>query len=154
MAQSGTAAGTGRRWRVPGTGRWGRDAKGRSTWRRGWVVAVLAVLVACLLAFHAEVPDSFGNFGSLLETFLPWVGLAVPVLLAPALLRRSATALVALLLPTLLWVNLFGALLTDKSGGAYDFTVGSTTSGPTTRTSRRPCASLRRRTPTSSRWWR
>jgi vancomycin resistance protein VanJ len=123
MAQSVAAAGTGRRWRVPGTGRWGRDAKGRSTWRRGWVVAVLAVLVACLLAFHAEVPDGFGNFGSLLETFLPWVGLAVPVLLVPALLRRSATALVALLVPTLLWVNLFGALLTDKSGGAYDFTV-------------------------------
>ena len=125
MADAATGQGpAGSRWRrLPGTRRWGRDTKGRSTWQRGWIVAVLALGVAFLLAFHAAVPDSFGNFGSLLETFLPWVGLGVPVLLVPALLRRSATALVALLLPTLLWVNLFGALLTDKSGGAYDFTV-------------------------------
>jgi vancomycin resistance protein VanJ len=114
----------GNRWRrLPGTRRWGRDARGRSTWRRGWIIALLALCVAFLLAFHSAVPDSFGNFGSLLETFLPWVGLGVPVLLVPALLRRSATALVVLLLPTALWFNLFGALLTDKSGGPYDFTV-------------------------------
>jgi vancomycin resistance protein VanJ len=69
------------------------------------------------------VPDSFGNLGSLLESFLPWVGVAIPVLLVAALVRRSATALVVLLVPTLIWFNLFGALLTDKSGGAYDFTV-------------------------------
>ena len=114
----------GSRWaRLPGTTRWGRDAKGRSTWRRGWIIAVLALLDACLLAFHTAVPNSLGNLGSLLESFLPWVGVAVPVLLVPALLRRSATALVALLVPTLLWFNLFGALLTDKSGGPWDFTV-------------------------------
>ena len=127
FTMAGTETGAdraGSRWRrLPGTRRWGRDAKGRNTWQRGWIVAVLALGVACLLAFHASVPNSFGNFGSLLETFLPWVGLGVPVLLVPALLRRSATALVALLVPTLLWVNLFGALLTDKSGGPYDFTV-------------------------------
>jgi vancomycin resistance protein VanJ len=125
MADTATGStAQGNRWRrLPGTRRWGRDAKGRSTWRRGWIIALLALCVTCLLAFHADVPDSFGNFGSLLETFLPWVGVAVPVLLVPALLRRSATALIVLLLPTALWVNLFGALLTDKSGGAYDFTV-------------------------------
>ena len=122
-AETGRAP-QGSRWRrLPGTRRWGRDAKGRSTWRRGWIIALLALGVAGLLAFHSAVPDSFGNFGSLLETFLPWVGLGVPVLLVPALLRRSATALLVLLVPTVLWFNLFGALLTDKSGGAYDFTV-------------------------------
>ncbi|MGW7445291.1 endonuclease/exonuclease/phosphatase family protein [Kitasatospora sp. NPDC054795] len=104
---------------------WGRDARGSGTWRRGLVVAVLAVLTAALLAFHAEVPNSVGNLGSLLETFLPWLGLAVPVLLVPALLRRSATALLALLLPVVLWVNLFGGLLSDKSGGKGDWTVVS-----------------------------
>ncbi|MEU3573347.1 endonuclease/exonuclease/phosphatase family protein [Kitasatospora sp. NPDC036755] len=108
-----------------GLRQWGRDARGSSTWRRGLVVAVLAVLTAALLAFHAEVPNSVGNLGSLLETFLPWLGLAVPVLLVPALLRRSATALLALLLPVVLWVNLFGGLLTDKSGGKGDWTVVS-----------------------------
>ena len=109
-----------RRW---GLDRWGRDRRGRSTWQRGLVLALLAVLDACLLVFHSDVPNRVGNLGSLLESFLPWVGLAVPVLLVLALVRRSATALVALLLPALIWFNLFGTLLTDKSGGAYDFTV-------------------------------
>ncbi|MFE5580753.1 endonuclease/exonuclease/phosphatase family protein [Kitasatospora sp. NPDC056531] len=104
---------------------WGRDGRGSSTWRRGLVIAVLAVLTAVLLAFHAEVPNGVGNLGSLLETFLPWLGLAVPVLLVPALLRRSATALLALLLPAVLWANLFGGQLTDKSGGKGDWTVVS-----------------------------
>ncbi|MFE7588406.1 endonuclease/exonuclease/phosphatase family protein [Kitasatospora sp. NPDC057512] len=104
---------------------WGRDARGSTTWRRGLVVAALAVLTAGLIALHAEVPNSAGNLGSLLETFLPWLGLAVPVLLVPALLRRSATALIALLLPVVLWANLFGGLLSDKSGGKGDWTVVS-----------------------------
>ena len=68
-------------------------------WARGRVLAALAVLTAGLMAFHSAVPNSVGRLGSLLETFLPWLGLAVPLLLVPALLRRSATALVALLLP-------------------------------------------------------
>ncbi len=119
----------------PGSGRrpagflgvraWGRDARGSNTWRRGLVVAVLALLTGALMAFHAEVPNSVGNLGSLLETFLPWVGLAVPLLLVPALLRRSATALLALLVPVVIWANMFGGLLSDKSGGTGDFTVVS-----------------------------
>ncbi|MFF9640279.1 endonuclease/exonuclease/phosphatase family protein [Kitasatospora aureofaciens] len=104
---------------------WGPDARGGNTWRRGLVIALLALLTAVLLAFHAEMPNSVGNLGSLLETFLPWVGLAVPVLLVPALLRRSATALLALLVPAVLWANLFGGLVSDKSGGKGDWTVVS-----------------------------
>ena len=69
----------------------GGDARGRTPWTRGRVLASLAVLVAGLLAFHSVVPNTVGNLGSLLETFLPWLGLAVPVLLGLALLRRSAT---------------------------------------------------------------
>ncbi|MFE9427990.1 endonuclease/exonuclease/phosphatase family protein [Kitasatospora sp. NPDC006697] len=102
---------------------WGRDARGAGCWRRGLVTAALAGLVAALLAWHRSVPDQLGNLGSLLETFLPWLGLAVPVLLVPALLRRSATALIALLLPCTVWLLLFGGLLTDKSSGRGDFTV-------------------------------
>ncbi|MFJ6213751.1 endonuclease/exonuclease/phosphatase family protein [Streptomyces sp. NPDC092296] len=109
--------------RLPGLRRWGRDDRGRSSWRRGWVPAVLALLVALLMALHADVPNRIGNLGSLLETFLPWVGLAVPVLLVWALLRRSATALAALLLPVLLWGHLFGGLLLDRSTGGGDLTV-------------------------------
>ncbi|WP_374118277.1 endonuclease/exonuclease/phosphatase family protein [Streptomyces sp. RKAG337] len=88
-------------------------------WRRGIITAALAVILALLLSFHSDVPNRIGNLGSLLETFLPWLGLALPVLLVVALVRRSATALIAVLLPVLVWFNLFGGLLTDneKSGG-------------------------------------
>ncbi|GAA1886575.1 endonuclease/exonuclease/phosphatase family protein [Streptantibioticus ferralitis] len=110
--QSG-ASRTPNRWRDGGS------------WRRGWIPAAIALVVAVLMFFHSSVPNSVGNLGSLLETFLPWTGLVVPVLLAVALVRRSATALVALLVPALVWLNLFGGLLTDKSSGGGNLTVVS-----------------------------
>ncbi|MCK7623503.1 endonuclease/exonuclease/phosphatase family protein [Streptomyces sp. RS10V-4] len=92
-------------------------------WRRGVVLAVLAVLLGLALLLHARIPNTVGNFGSLLETFLPWLGLGVPLLLVCALLRRSATALVALVLPAVAWVSLFGGQLTDKAGTGGNLTV-------------------------------
>lgn len=83
----------------------------RAARRRGRVLAGLAVLTAGLLVFHRAVPNSVGRVGSLLEAFLPWLGLVVVVLFALALLRRSAVALVALLLPVAAWTYLFGGLL-------------------------------------------
>jgi vancomycin resistance protein VanJ len=96
---------------------------GSFEWRRGWVVSALALLITALLVFHRHIPDQFGNFGSLLESFLPWLGVFVPVLLVVALVRRSLTALLALVLPVAVWVYMFGALLVDKQGGSYDFTA-------------------------------
>jgi vancomycin resistance protein VanJ len=88
------------------------------------VIAVLAVLTAVPLLFHRHVPNSVGNLGSLLDTFLPWVGVAVPILAVAAVVRRSATAGVALLLPTVVWGLMFGHLLIPgKGGGAYDLRV-------------------------------
>ncbi|MGY3206094.1 endonuclease/exonuclease/phosphatase family protein [Streptomyces sp. TE5632] len=78
---------------------------------RGRVVAVAAVLSAGLLVSHRAVPNAVGRVGSLLESFLPWLGLVVLVLFVLALLRRSAVALVALLLPVAAWTYLFGGLL-------------------------------------------
>ncbi|OII70693.1 endonuclease [Streptomyces sp. CC77] len=98
--------------------RWGPDARGRSTWARGRIAAVAAALTAWLLVFHATVPDLPGRPGSLLETFLPWLGLAVPALLAVGLLRRSATALLAALLPAVAWLAHFGHLLLPLPGSA------------------------------------
>lgn len=91
------------------------------TWGR--VVAALGVLVAVLLVFPGLVPNTPGHLGSLLETFLPWLGLALPVLLLVALLCRSRGAAVALLLPAVAWLSLFGGRL--STGGAEDgaFTV-------------------------------
>ncbi|RNG04373.1 endonuclease/exonuclease/phosphatase family protein [Streptomyces botrytidirepellens] len=109
-----------RRW----AGRWGADAQGRSAWTRGRVLAGLAVLTAGLLAFHRAVPNSVGRLGSLLEAFLPWLGLVVVVLLGLALLRRSATALPALLLPVAAWTYHFGGLfLPGAPTGADDLLV-------------------------------
>ncbi|QLH27171.1 endonuclease/exonuclease/phosphatase family protein [Streptomyces sp. Rer75] len=84
----------------------------------------MAVLTAGLLAFHRAVPNSVGRLGSLLEAFLPWLGLVVVVLLGLALLRRSATALLALLLPVAAWTYHFGGLfLPGATTGAHDLVV-------------------------------
>ncbi|KAA0931934.1 MULTISPECIES: endonuclease/exonuclease/phosphatase family protein [Streptomyces] len=97
----------------------------RGIWRRGIVLAVFALLVGLVTAGHAQIPNRFGNLGSLLETFLPWLGLLVPVLFVLALVRRSATALIAVLLPAIVWLNLFGGLLVDRTGSGGDLTVAT-----------------------------
>ncbi|MER5737486.1 endonuclease/exonuclease/phosphatase family protein [Streptomyces sp. NPDC002262] len=103
----------------------GRLRRDPGVWRRGIVLAVCAVVLTLLMALHAEIPNRVGNLGSLTETFLPWLGLFVPVLLLLALLRRSATALIALLLPAVVWLNLFGGLVADKSASGGDLTVAT-----------------------------
>ncbi|MFD0312923.1 endonuclease/exonuclease/phosphatase family protein [Streptomyces flavalbus] len=70
-----------------------------------------AALTALLLAGHRLVPNRVGRLGSLLEVFLPWLGLLAAVLVGLALLYRSAAALLALLLPVAAWTHHFGALL-------------------------------------------
>jgi vancomycin resistance protein VanJ len=95
------------------------------SWKRGPVLAILALLLALVMLLHAEIPDRRWQLGSLVETFLPWLGLLVPVLLAGALWRRSAAALAALLLPAVVWLHLFGQVLSDKSHPGGFLTVAS-----------------------------
>ncbi|PKV90025.1 endonuclease/exonuclease/phosphatase family protein [Streptomyces sp. TLI_146] len=116
--QSGTPA-----WRT-GIRRVIRSAAQPGTWRRGPILTALALLLGLLLLLHAQITDRAG-LGSLVETFLPWFGLFVPLLLAPALWRRSPSAVLALLLPAVVWLNLFGGLLSDKSHSGGDLTVVS-----------------------------
>lgn len=97
----------------------------RGIWRRGAVLAALAVLVALVMLLHAQIPNAIGNLGSLIETFLPWLGVFVPVLLLLGFLRKSATALIAVLLPAAVWLNLFGGLISDKSATGGDLTVAT-----------------------------
>ncbi|MFE0178652.1 endonuclease/exonuclease/phosphatase family protein [Streptomyces sp. NPDC059002] len=94
-------------------------------WRRGLVTAGAAILLALVMLFHAQIPNNIGNLGSLTETFLPWLGVFVPVLIVIGLVRKSATALIAVLLPAVIWVNQFGGLITDKSGTGGDLTVAT-----------------------------
>ncbi|GAA2735716.1 endonuclease/exonuclease/phosphatase family protein [Streptomyces nogalater] len=94
-------------------------------WRRGAVLTALALLLALVMLVHAHIPNAVGNLGSLTETFLPWLGLAIPVLLVLGVVRKSAIALIAVLLPAIVWLNLFGGLLTDKAGGGGDLMVAT-----------------------------
>ncbi|MFD4415270.1 endonuclease/exonuclease/phosphatase family protein [Streptomyces sp. NPDC058466] len=97
----------------------------RGIWRRGLILAAIAVILALVMLLHAQIPNTIGNLGSLTETFLPWLGLFVPVLLILGLVRKSASALIAVLLPAIVWLNLFGGLLTDKTGSGGDLTVAT-----------------------------
>jgi vancomycin resistance protein VanJ len=103
-----------------------RAASRPGPWKRGLALAALALLLGLLMLLHAQVPNrGTGNLGSLVETFLPWLGLFIPVLLAGALLRRSASAVAALLLPAMVWLHLFGAVVSDKSHPGGFLTVAS-----------------------------
>jgi vancomycin resistance protein VanJ len=119
------------RW-TPGPGAWRAGIRRAISigsrpgpWKRGPVLTALALLLALLMLLHAEIPDRRWNLGSLAETILPWLGLFIPVLLAGALRRRSASALVALALPAVVWLNLFGGVLSDKSRPGGFLTVAS-----------------------------
>nr|WP_245769471.1 endonuclease/exonuclease/phosphatase family protein [Streptomyces indicus] len=102
-----------------------RDANPRM-WRRGRVTAVASLLLAVLTASLPYAPRGWGNLGSLAQTLLPWTGLGVPVLLGCALLRRSALAAAALMVPALVWCALFAGDLADKRApGPVDLTVVS-----------------------------
>ncbi|MFJ8105558.1 endonuclease/exonuclease/phosphatase family protein [Streptomyces sp. NPDC096132] len=94
-------------------------------WRRGLVVAALALLLSLVMLLHSRIPNRFGNLGSLTETFLPWFGLLIPLFLVLALVRKSASALIAVVLPAVVWLNLFGGLLGDKTGSGGDLTVAT-----------------------------
>ncbi|GGS26875.1 teicoplanin resistance protein VanJ [Streptomyces humidus] len=94
-------------------------------WRRGLVLAGVALALSLVMLLHSRIPNRFGNLGSLTETFLPWIAVFVPVLLVLALVRRSATALIAVVLPAVVWANLFGGLLVDRTGGGGDLAVAT-----------------------------
>ncbi|MFH8447268.1 endonuclease/exonuclease/phosphatase family protein [Streptomyces sp. NPDC018026] len=91
---------------------------------RGALAAALVALAATLLMLgHSLIPDRPGHLGSLTETFLPWTGLVVPLLLVCAAIRRSAVAAATVLLPALVWGLLYGGTLTDKQTSGGDLTV-------------------------------
>ncbi|GFN04186.1 hypothetical protein Smic_27420 [Streptomyces microflavus] len=84
------------------------------------VVAGIAVGVAGVVGLHRAIPNSPGRVGSLVESFLPWAGVVVVLLLVVALVRRSGVGLVALLLPVAVWVQGFGGLLLPGDGVRSD----------------------------------
>ncbi|MEE1939716.1 endonuclease/exonuclease/phosphatase family protein [Streptomyces sp. TRM 70361] len=88
------------------------------------VLGSLAVLATLVMMGHALIPNRVGRLGSLVETFLPWTGLAVPLLLLCALARRSrAAGPVAVLLPAVVWCSVFGGTLVDKREDGGNLTL-------------------------------
>ncbi|MFG3577588.1 endonuclease/exonuclease/phosphatase family protein [Micromonospora chersina] len=87
-----------------------RAASRPGPWKRGRVLAALALLLGLLMLLHAKIPNRIGNLGSLVETFLPWFGLFIPVLLIAALWRRSASGADVLALVE----------LTEEARGTYE----------------------------------
>ncbi|MEV7525074.1 endonuclease/exonuclease/phosphatase family protein [Streptomyces sp. NPDC091371] len=91
---------------------------------KGRILPALALLAALLMLLHGLIPHRFGNPGSFVQTFLPWTGLAVPVLGGLALLRRARLALVAVLVPALVWTCLYAGTFADRgAGGSGGLTV-------------------------------
>lgn len=70
------------------------------------VITVLALALAALLVFHDFLPDLFG-VGLIIDSALPWFGLAVPVLLIAAAISRSKGAIGVTLASALIWGVLF-----------------------------------------------
>lgn len=99
----------------------GRPAK--TAWQRGRLLALGSVLVALLLVGHEYVPNRWGNLGSLVQSFLPWLGLAVPLGILAALLRRSALAVLAVLLPLAAWIWVFLPQIRAEATPPGDLTV-------------------------------
>ncbi|MEU9603431.1 endonuclease/exonuclease/phosphatase family protein [Streptomyces sp. NPDC048057] len=96
-------------------------------WRRlgAWEYATAAagLLTALLLLFPGLMPNGGPRLGSLLETFLPWLGLGVLPLALVALVRRSAVAVGAALVPVVAWTVAYGGTFFADENTAYDLTA-------------------------------
>ncbi|MET9067090.1 endonuclease/exonuclease/phosphatase family protein [Streptosporangium sandarakinum] len=94
-----------------------------SPWTRGGPAAGAGVLVSLLIAGHGLLPDWRG-LGNIVDSALPWFGLAAPLLVLAALARRSWAALAGALAVTVTWAATFGpAFLRDPATGPRDLRV-------------------------------
>lgn len=87
------------------------------------VTAVLALAAAGLVVFHRFVPNAVLHLGSLVETVLVWLALAVPVCVEVALVLRSRLALVSSLVLAVVWLGSFGGLFLPAPDERADLTV-------------------------------
>ncbi len=90
---------------------------------------VMSVVVTAVLAGHRLIP-AFGGFTAVMESLLPWLGLAVPFLLLVAAVARSRVAAAAAAVPGLVWAAMFGSTLLRKPpGGGGDLSAGTVNVG-------------------------
>jgi vancomycin resistance protein VanJ len=80
-------------------------------------IVVLACLAVIFLVLHRFLPDA-GGIGSLLETWLPWVGVPVLVLLIAAAVVHTKTALIVTGVAALVWTGLYGPVMLPRGSSA------------------------------------
>ncbi|WP_412541836.1 endonuclease/exonuclease/phosphatase family protein [Longispora sp. K20-0274] len=98
-------------------------ARGSGTTPGGLVLALVILLVTGLLLGHRLIPNGNG-FGSLVESFLPWLGVPLGILGITAAVLRSRPGLIAAGCAVLAWVGMFGPTLVPRGpGGAADLRV-------------------------------
>lgn len=118
-------------------------------WRGAWL-AVAGALCAALPFAHPLLPNSLGNLGSLVETFLPWtVALLLPLTLF-GLYRRAPLVLFGVVLVAVAWPVRFGGTLVDKQEAGGELIVVSHNVGEDNLTPRAPPAGSRTPAPRSS----
>lgn len=89
------------------------------------VIALLAGVLTVLLAGHRWLPDLRGAT-TMLESLLPWLGLAAVSLLVAAPFTRSWRAFAVALVPAAVWGSMFGPeLLRTPPRGTGDLTVAT-----------------------------
>jgi vancomycin resistance protein VanJ len=92
---------------------------------RGLVTASAALLVAAVLMFHTLVPEVEGVV-PVFESFLPWYGLAIPILAIAAIARRSPVAMASVLVAATVWGVIFWPqLLPLETKGDATLTIAS-----------------------------
>ncbi|WP_175417246.1 endonuclease/exonuclease/phosphatase family protein [Arthrobacter sp. 24S4-2] len=77
---------------------------------RGRLAGSAAVLLSLVLLGHELIPDVLGARLAI-DSALPWLGLAIPLLLLLAAVARAKTAAALVLVPTLSWLVMFGGAI-------------------------------------------
>ncbi len=84
------------------------------------LLTLLCTVLALVIAVPAVVPNFAVRLGSFVETFRPWLGLAIPPVLIFAVVRRSPAVLASALLASLVWLEVFAGWSGEQ---AYDIEV-------------------------------
>jgi vancomycin resistance protein VanJ len=96
-----------------------------------WSIVVMAGVLSLVLGGHWLLPE-LGGFTPVLESVLPWLGVATPLLLVGALFTRSWQVITAALVPATVWAFMFGpTLLHSPPGGLSDVSVATLNVGAT-----------------------
>ena len=88
-------------------------------------IVALACLAICFLMLHRFLPDA-GGIGSLLESWLPWIGVPVLVLVIAAGIVHTRTSLIVSCVAALVWAGLYGpTMLPRGNSGPYQLRIFS-----------------------------